>query len=273
MLLDMDGIAGLRGWQWLFIIEGIPSVLFGILTLFYLADRPEQATWLNADEKRWLIDQLARERAAKEQVRHLTFGQAMANPDVWGLSVIYFGLVAAIYGTSFWLPQIVKAFGLTNIQTGFVTAIPYLFGALTMVFWGLSSDRRRERVWHNALPLALAAIGLAASAYAGSPMTTMIALTVASIGIYCAFALFWTLPSAILTGSAAAGGIALINSLGNLAGFGGPYLIGWMKETTGTFSAGLLVVAVMPLVAALLTLVFGRLRAGELAAGEATATK
>ena len=175
-------------------------------------------------------------------------------PKVLALSAVYFGFVAALYGMQFWLPQIVKAFGLTNLQTGFVTAVPYAFGSVAMVLWGRHSDSTRERVWHLALPLLLTAVALAVSGYLASPLQTMIALTLAAIGVFCTFALFWTLPTAFLSGTAAAGGIALINAIGNLAGFGGPYLIGWVKEKTGSTAPGLLLLAVLPLLAALLVL-------------------
>ncbi|MEH2479748.1 ACS family tartrate transporter-like MFS transporter [Nitrobacteraceae bacterium AZCC 2146] len=257
MLLGLDGALGLKGWQWLFIIEGIPSVVLGIVTWFYLTDRPSQAKWLSAEQKAWLLSKLEGERAAKESAHKMTLGQALSSPKVLVLSLIYFGFVGALYGMQFWLPQIVKAFGFSNLQTGFVTAIPYLFGSIAMVLWAQHSDQTRERVWHVGLPLLLTAAALGVSGYTTDPMLTMIALTVAAIGIFCTFALFWTLPTAWLSGTAAAGGIALINSIGNLAGFGGPYLIGWVKELTGSTSTGLLVLAVMPLVAGLLVL-FGK---------------
>ena len=193
------------------------------------------------------------EIAAKQAVKHLTLGQALSSPKVITLSLIYFGFVGALYGMQFWLPQIVKAFGLTNAQTGFVTAIPYLFGTIAMILWARHSDATRERVAHVGGPLLLTAAALAVSSYITDPAITMIVLTVAAIGIFCTFAVFWTLPTAWLSGTAAAGGIALINSIGNLAGFGGPYLIGWVKDTTGSTSNGLLVLSLLPLLAGLLS--------------------
>lgn len=255
MLLGLDNAMGLRGWQWLFVIEGIPSVLLGIVTWFYLTDKPSQAKWLTSEQKVWLSSRLESELAAKQAAQHLTLWQALGSIKVLTLSLVYFGFVGALYGMQFWLPQIVKAFGFTNAQTGFVTAVPYLFGSVAMVFWAQHSDRTRERVWHVALPLLLTAVALGLSSYTQDPMLTMIALTVAAIGVFCTFALFWTLPTAWLSGTAAAGGIALINSIGNLAGFGGPYLIGWVKEATGSTSTGLLVLAVMPLIAGLVVLI------------------
>jgi D-galactonate transporter len=257
LLLGLDGTLGLKGWQWLFIIEGIPSVLLGIVTWFYLTDRPSHASWLSAEQKAWLSARLEGERIAKEMSHRMTLGQALSSPRVLVLSLIYFGFVGALYGMQFWLPQIVKAFGFSNVQTGFVTAIPYLFGSVAMVLWARHSDQTRERVWHVGLPLLLTAVALGACGYIQDPTLTMVALTVAAIGVFCTFALFWTLPTAWLSGAAAAGGIALINSIGNLAGFGGPYLIGWIKELTGSTSTGLLVLALLPLISGLLVL-FGQ---------------
>jgi MFS transporter, ACS family, tartrate transporter len=252
LLLGLDGVMGLQGWQWLFIVEGVPSVLLGIVSWFYLTDRPEKADWLTAEQKAWLAARLKAEVAAKEAAKHMTLGEALSSPKVIALSLIYFGFVAALYGMQFWLPTIVKAFGLTNAQTGFVTAIPYLFGTIAMILWARHSDATRERVMHVGAPLLLTAAALAVSSFITDPTMTMVVLTVAAIGVFCTFATFWTLPTAWLSGTAAAGAIALINSIGNLAGFGGPYLIGWVKESTGSTSTGLLVLAILPLLGGLL---------------------
>jgi D-galactonate transporter len=257
MLLGLDGVMGLKGWQWLFVIEGVPSVLLGIVTWFYLTDRPEKADWLSHEQKAWLKSKLDTEVAAKQTAQHFTLGQALTSPKVLALSAIYFGFVAALYGMQFWLPQIVKAFGLTNAQTGFVTAIPYAFGTIAMIFWARHSDATRERVFHVGAPLLLTALALGVSSYISDPTLTMIVLTIAAVGVFCTFAVFWTLPTAWLSGTAAAGAIALINSIGNLAGFGGPYLIGWVKESTGSTSTGLLVLALLPLAAGLLAFLGG----------------
>jgi MFS transporter, ACS family, tartrate transporter len=257
LLLGLDGVMGLQGWQWLFVVEGVPSVLLGLVTWFYLTDKPERATWLTSEQKAWLAAKLKAETAAKQAASHLTLGEALSSPKVIMLSLSYFGFVGALYGMQFWLPQIVKAFGLTNAQTGFVTAIPYLFGTIAMILWARHSDSSRERVMHVGLPLLLTAVALAVSSTISDPILTMVVLTIAAIGVFCTFAVFWTLPTAWLSGTAAAGAIALINSIGNLAGFGGPYLIGWVKEATGSTSTGLLVLAVLPLIGGLLVLVGG----------------
>lgn len=257
LLLGLDGAMGLKGWQWLFIIEGIPSVLLGIVTWFYLTDKPEKADWLTAEQKAWLAAKLQAETATKQATGHMSLGQALSNGRVLALCVVYFGFVGALYGMQFWLPQIVKAFGLTNAQTGFVTAIPYLFGTIAMILWARHSDASRERVAHVGGPLLLTAVALGASSYMTDPTITMIVLTVAAIGVFCTFAVFWTLPTAWLSGTAAAGAIALINSVGNLAGFGGPYIVGWIKDATGSTSTGLLVLSLFPLVAGLLVFLGG----------------
>src|SRR4030081_2545085 len=257
LLLGLDGLMGLKGWQWLFIIEGIPSVLLGIVTWFYLTDRPAKADWLAGEQKAWLSSRLESEIAAKQGAQQLKMGQEPLSPKVITLSLIYFGFVGALYGMQFWLPQIVKAFGLTNAQTGFVTAIPFLFGAVAMILWARHSDATRERVMHVGAPLLLTAVALGVCGYMDNPYVTMVALIVAAIGIFGTFAVFWTLPTAWLSGTAAAGAIALINSIGNLAGFGGPYLIGWVKEATGSTSTGLLVLAVLPLIGGLLVFLGG----------------
>jgi len=170
----------------------------------------------------------------------------------------------------FWLPQIVKAFGLSNGQTGFVTAIPYLFGTIAMILWARHSDARRERVFHVGAPLLLTAVALGLSSMSTDPVLTMVMLTIAAIGVFCTFAVFWTLPTAWLSGMAAAGAIALINSIGNLAGFGGPFLVGWVKDATGDASKGLLVLAVLPLLGGLLVFLSGQESKIEFAAAERT---
>jgi ACS family tartrate transporter-like MFS transporter len=254
LLLGLDGVLGLKGWQWLFVIEGVPSVVLGLASWLHLTDRPAQANWLSVEQKAWLCSKLDGELAAKQAVYRHTLWQALGSAKVLTLSAVYFGFVGALYGMQFWLPQIVKAFGFSNAQTGFVTAVPYLFGAVAMVLWARHSDASRERVRHVGLPLLLTAAGLGVSGFSENPTIMMIALIAAAIGTFCTFAVFWTLPTAWLSGTAAAGGIALINSIGNLAGFGGPYLVGWIKDATGSTTIGLLVLAVMPLLAACLVL-------------------
>jgi MFS family permease len=270
LLLELDGMLGLKGWQWLFIAEGIPSALLGIVTLFYLTDRPSEAHWLPPQQRNWLEKTLAEERAAREAVHSLTLGEALRSPRVIALGLVYFGLLAGLYGVQFWLPQIVKGFGLSNLQTSVVSALPFAFGTLAMLLWGRRSDRKQERIQHIALPLLVSAAALGFSAYAGSLTLTMIALIVAAMGGFAAFGLFWTLPTAFLTGAAAAGGIALINSIGSLAGFGGPYIVGWIKDMTGSATSGLLFLAVLPVLAALLVIALRGAARSEFVAGKRT---
>ena len=256
-LLEMHNVAGLKGWQWLFLVEGLLPVLLGVAAFFYLTDKPAQAAWLTAEQKTWLEAELAKEERAKGAAHSLTLRQALASPKVLTLGLIYFGLLASLYGLQFWLPQIVKGFGLTNVQTGYVSALPFAFGTVAMLAWGRHSDRTQERVWHISLALFVAAIALVASAYAGNLTLMMIALIFSAMGAFSAFGLFWTLPTAWLSGMAAAGGIALINSIGSLSGFGGPYLIGWIKQETGSAILGLMVLAALPALSAVLVLLLG----------------
>jgi ACS family tartrate transporter-like MFS transporter len=257
LILSMDGIWGLRGWQWLFICEGLPTVLLGLVVMFYLTDGPEKADWLDADESGWLIDRLRRERMVREAHAKHTLWEALKHPRVLMLSLVYFGTAAAGYGLGFWLPTIVKEFGVSDLQTGFITAVPYAVGVVAVVIWPLLSDRMRERKWNTALAFLVAAGGLALSTYFPDPVHKMAILCIAAVGMFAIGPLFWTLPTAFLSGTAAAGGIALINSIGNLAGFAAPYAMGYLKDATGGFSAGLLVVALFPFLSAILVLILG----------------
>ncbi len=258
LILGLDGLAGIRGWQWVFIVEGVPAVLLGFFTWFYMTDRPEKASWLPEREKQWIVSALAHDRAANK-TPHMTLVQALGSATVLLMSLAYFGFVAALYGMQFWLPQIVQAFGLSNAETGFVAAVPYVVATPAMLLWGRHSDRTGERVWHAVLPLALTAVALAACSFLTGPLPTLLALTVAAVGVFCSFAVLWTIPTALLAGTAAAGGIAMINSIGNLAGFAGPYIIGWVKQSTGSTTNGLLFLAACPFVSALVVLLVGRL--------------
>jgi MFS transporter, ACS family, tartrate transporter len=257
LILGMDGIWGLRGWQWLFICEGLPTVLLGLVVMFYLTDGPDKASWLDASESRWLIDRLRRERMVREAHARHTLWEALKHPRVLLLGLVYFGTAAAGYGLGFWLPTIVKEFGVSDLQTGFITAIPYAVGVAAVVIWPLLSDRMQERKWNTALAFLVAAAGLALSTYFPDPVLKITMLCIAAVGMFAIAPLFWTLPTAFLSGTAAAGGIALINSIGNLAGFVAPYAMGYLKDATGGFSAGLLAVAFFPFLSAVLVLILG----------------
>jgi MFS transporter, ACS family, tartrate transporter len=257
MILGMHGVWGLEGWQWLFILEAAPAVVLAFITFFYLTDRPADASWLDSDERAWLSDRLETERRQREAVHQISVWQSLYNPRVWALAFVYFGVVACVYGVGFWLPQIVKAFGLSNFATGWVTAIPYAIGAAFMVWFGYNSDSSGERKGHTAIGLLLGAAGIAASTLTKDPTLTIIAFTVGACGVFGTLPVFWTLPTAVLSGSAAAAGIAVINSIGNLAGFVGPFAMGWMKDLTGSLTAGLLLIAGLAVIAMAIVLALG----------------
>lgn len=243
LLLELHGWAGLAGWQWLFVIEATPAVLLSVVTFYYLTDRPRDATWLAEDERAWLADRLAAEEKQRKQAAHFSVVAAMFNPRVLALALVYFGIAGSNYGVGFFLPQIVKNFGLSNAVTGLVTAIPYVVGTVGMIWYGRRSDRTMERRKHVAVALAIASGGIAISTLLENPALKMLALSVSAFGVFAALPVFWTLPTAFLSGSSAAAGIAAINSIGNLSGFGGPYAMGWIKDRTGSYTGGLLVVA------------------------------
>ncbi|HEX4972658.1 MAG TPA: MFS transporter [Steroidobacteraceae bacterium] len=245
---------GLQGWQWMFLLEGAPAVLCGFAVLVFLRDGPRKAAWLTSEEKEWLEGELARERGGALPSHSVV--AALREPRVWFLGLVYFGMLVGMYGYGFWLPQIVKGFGeLSNLQVGFVSAIPYAAAALTMFLWSRHSDRTGERTWHIALPAFVGALGLAASAHFGnSPALALAALSLSAIGVYAALPVFWTLPTSLLAGSAAAAGIALVNSIGNTGGFFGPLLVGYVTDATGGYGAALWTLAAMVTFAGVLVL-------------------
>ena len=238
-ILEMDGLLGLAGWQWMFIVEAIPAVLLAFAVLALMTDRPALATWLEPDEKEWLETRLQEERRRIESAGHLSLLRGLTDRRVLALSAIYFTIVTATYGITFFLPQIVKGIGLSNMMTGLVTAIPYTIGTIGMLLWGASSDRREERRWHFCVACVLAAVGLFGAGVFGSSFLGIAVMSVATIGLYGSKPAFWPMPSAFLTGTAAAGGIALVNSIGNLGGYVGPFIVGWIKDSTGSFESGL----------------------------------
>jgi D-galactonate transporter len=257
VLLYLHGGLGLAGWQWLFIIEAVPAIILAGVVFFYLTDRPADATWLAPDERQWLAERLALEQRQRRAVHDYSVMQSLVNPRVLGLSLVYFGAVATNYGLSFFLPQIVKAFGLNTLLTTLVSATPYVAGLIGMVWWGRRSDRVAERRFHAAFPLFIAAAGIAVSTVFNDPALKMISLCVAGFGIFANLPVFWTLPTAFLSGAAAACGIAVINSIGNLAGFAGPFAMGWIKDHTGSYTGGLLLLAALGFIAMGIVLVLG----------------
>ena len=264
-LLEMNGVLGLRGWQWVFISEAAPAVILSFVVLRKMIDRPSDANWLEPDERQWLEKELDGERAEVEAQGRLTLGKALMDSRVVALSTIYFLSVTAGYGTTFFLPQIVKGLGLSNFMTGLASAIPYLIGMIALLLWGWSSDRRGERRWHLIAASVTAAIGFSLAGVAGNSFWSLPAICLAVIGIYGTRPTFWPLPSIFLSGTAAAGGIALINSIGNLGGYVGPFIVGWIKDSTNSFETALYFLAACSL--ALGALVFVARRASDARVG------
>jgi ACS family tartrate transporter-like MFS transporter len=252
-ILQLDGVLGLKGWQWLFMLEAVPAVLLAFAVLALMTDRPAKAAWLAPDERDWLEQTLAAERRAiTRQHSELTLWQALTEPRVLALSAIYFTVVTATYGITFFMPLIIKALGQSDFVTGLVTAIPYTIGTVGMILWSFSSDRRNERRMHFAVACVVATIGLIGAGMFNGTWLAVGAMSVAAVGLYGSKPAFWPLPSTFLSGTAAAGGIALINSIGNLGGFVGPYAVGWIKDSTGSYEAGLYFLAACALASAII---------------------
>jgi len=240
-----DGVAGLQGWQWLFVIEAAPALIAAVFVLFYLDDGPADATWLDADEKRWLVERLGGEEETRLLHERHTIGEALKDPRVLAFGLLYFCMVVNVYGISFWVGEIVDDVGgLSVVGKGFVTAIPYATAIFGLVLISRHSDRTGERKLHVAIPLAIGAAAFAISTVV-SPVVAIAALAVGLFFLLGSHPVFWAMPAALLSGPAAAVGIALINSIGNLGGFVGPYLVGLMKDATGSTDGGLLTLAVI----------------------------
>jgi ACS family tartrate transporter-like MFS transporter len=254
-LLELHGLAGLSGWQWLFILEGLPAVILGVLVLRILPDGPNEAVWLEVDERIALYSRLEREHGRSTQKRSHSLADAISNSTVWILSLVYFAIVFGLYGVTFWLPQIIQTFGnRSNFEIGVLSAIPFFGAAVAMVLVGRASDLSGERRWHLAVCAAIGAAGLLLAATTRTPILSLGALSIAAVGIWGTFGPFWAMPPEFLSGTAAAGAIALINSIGNLGGFGGPYVVGLVKQTTHSFAGGMLLMAASLVAAGLLAL-------------------
>jgi D-galactonate transporter len=256
-LLKLGGMGGLMGWQWLFLLEGIPAVVLGLATLRYLDDLPAEARWLSIEEREWLTCRMREESEEKQRHHGYTLFQALTNVKVWRLCLLYFSIIISYYGVVFWLPQIFKGFsGLSNFMVALLSAVPYFIAAVGMVLVGNHSDRTGERPRHVAFSALLGSAGLLMSAYFSheNPVLAFLALCLAALGIWSTLGPFWSLPTEFLTGTAAAGGIALINSMGNVGGFVGPSVVGFVKNQTGSFTGGLFVLAATLVVGCLLAL-------------------
>jgi MFS transporter, ACS family, tartrate transporter len=240
-LLDLHQRGGLSGWQWLFLIEALPAIILGAAVWIYLTDHPQNAGWMTHEERMWLTEAL---RQSVPQAKATAFA-AIRDFRMWMFAVVYFGMTTVMYGIALWLPTIIKGIsGLGNLGIGLLTAIPYVASALAMVLVGLHSDRSQERRLHTAIPAFVGAIALVVVAYSPSVTLSVAAISVALLSAFSAMGPFWAMPTKILSGTAAAVGIALINSVGNLGGFAGPWVIGVIRKATGTFRGGLTSIAI-----------------------------
>jgi MFS family permease len=258
-LLTLDGMFGMRGWHWLFILEGIPAVLLGIACLFVLTDRPDQARWLADDQREWLVHRLAHERAQKTQIGHISLWQLLKHKDIWAMVLIYTGASAAGSTMSVWAPQLLKTFHLDSLQIGLVNAIPYGLASVFMILWGRSSDRRNERRWHTAATLFLIAAGLLLALVTSSLVATVVLLSMVLIGAYSMKGPFWALASSWMSSSTAAAGLAVIGAWANL--FGGGLMVnvyGAIHGATGSYALALIPLALLNLAAGTMVLILGR---------------
>ena len=256
-LLSLDGMFGLRGWQIMYIAEAVPTVLAGIATFALLTDKPEKASFLNAEEKAWLSNRLASERAAKEEVRTYGIWEGLYNPRVLLLALNYFGIVTASLGMLFFIPQIIKSLGaFSNMTVGWLTMIPYLCGGAGLVIWGRLSDRMNERRYNLLAACCLSTAGLVIAGLTMGTWWAMVGMSIAAIGFYGSKGPFWAMPSMFMTGPAAAASLAWINSIGNLGGFFGPWYVGVLKDVTGSFTGGLFGLALLSLIAAMVCAFF-----------------
>ncbi|HEY7087722.1 MAG TPA: MFS transporter [Tepidisphaeraceae bacterium] len=244
-LMKLDGVGGLHGWQWVFLVEGIAPVLIGIVTPMLLTDRPSRARWLTPTERDWIEQELARDEQAHSHHHIADLRRALGNSRLWLLSILYFTLIMGLYGFIYWVPSIIQSTAprMTEMTIGLFSAIPYSVAAIGMVLIGRHSDHRGERRWHIAVCALIGAAGICLVTLCHSTPMVLLALCLAAIGIWGYLGPFWSLTTRCLRGGAAAGGIAIVNSIGALAGFVSPSIIGWAKRATGSFTVGLLVVA------------------------------
>jgi ACS family tartrate transporter-like MFS transporter len=265
LLLELNGVLGLHGWQWLFIVEALPSLFMAVVILKLLTNKPDEAGWLRPDQRSWLIERQASERAQREAIHKWSVGEMLCNPRIWLLALIVVGQNVGQYGLAFFMPLIVKGLGVTTGMIGLVSALPYLFALAAMYAWGWHSDLTGERVWHVTSAFLLTAVGMAACIVIGTghPVITMIVLIFAVMGQQSTMLTFWAIPSALLTGNAAVGGIAMINAVGALGGWLGPWLFGVVKDASGSDNIALLCLAIAPAASAVGMIVVGHDRRME----------
>jgi ACS family tartrate transporter-like MFS transporter len=256
-LLGLDGLFGLKGWQVMYIAEAIPTVVIGVITFFVLTDRPEQAKFLTAEERNWLVTKIAAERRATEAVRKFTLWQALYNPKVLLLALNYVGIVTASLGMLIFIPQMIKSMGnYSNMTVGWLTMIPYICGAIAMVVWGRISDRMNERRWNLFIGCVFSTVGLVIAGMTIGSWWALVGMSIAAMGFYGSKGPFFAMPPMFLSGAGLAAGIAWINSIGNLGGFFGPWYVGVMKDLTGSFAGGLYGLALLGLIAAIVCALF-----------------
>jgi ACS family tartrate transporter-like MFS transporter len=256
-LLGLDGLFGLHGWQIMYIAEAAPTVVLGLITYFVLTDKPEQAKFLTAEERNWLVSTIAAERRATEAVRRYTMWEALYNPKVLLLALNYFGIVTASLGMLFFIPQIIKSLGnYSNMTVGWLTMIPYICGAIAMVIWGRVSDRMDERRWNLFFGCVFSTVGLIIAGMTMGTWWALVGMSIAAMGFYGSKGPFFAMPPMFLSGPALAAGIAWINSIGNLGGFFGPWYVGVMKDMTGSYAGGLYGLALLGFIAALVCALF-----------------
>jgi ACS family tartrate transporter-like MFS transporter len=256
-LMELHGLFGLKGWQIMFIAEGVPTIALGILCFFVMTNRPEQATFLTQQEKDWLTSKIASERKAKESVRVYSMLESMINPKVLLLALNYLGIVTASLGMLFFIPQIIKSLGaFTNMQVGWLTMIPYICGGISLVVWGRISDKMNERRWNLLLACVLSTGGLVLAGLTMGTWWALVGMSLAAMGFYGSKGPFFAMPPMFLSGTALAAGFAWINSIGNIGGFIGPWWIGIMRDATGSFSGGLYGLALLSLVSAVVCALF-----------------
>jgi MFS transporter, ACS family, tartrate transporter len=253
-LLGLNGLFGLRGWQIMFLFEAVPTVLIGIVAFFYMTDRPSVARWLDADEKAWLEQTIGGEQRRIEAHHGIGILRSFFDPKVLLLSLNYTGIVTASLGLLLFLPQIIKQLGVSNMQVGWITMIPYIFGAISMLVCGWISDRVGDRRWSLFITCVISTIGLVSAGMTVGSWWSLVGIIVAAIGFYGTKGPFWSMPTMFLTGPAAAAGIAWINSIGNLGGFFGPTIVGWAKQLTGSFAGGLYALSLCALVSVVVSL-------------------